>query len=144
MNKIEVLRRLRAAKRSHLQWISNARGMVDGIPVNPKSVPTGAKQSGFGQWYYGEGQNLSDFDVFTQIAPHHQKMHEVFKMIAQYMRGYETTEKTSSWKNLLGKKESKHAPEPEKALQLYPSLKRLSDEVTRLMRELEEQINNLP
>lgn len=144
MNKIEVLRRLRAAKRSHLHWISNAHGLVDGMPVNPKSVPIAPTQTGFGQWYYGEGQNLSDFETFNQIAPHHRKMHDIFRQISLYLQGNAEVKKTPVWKSIIGKSNHDQFLQPEKAQQLYPSLKESSDEVIKLLRALEEQINNLP
>jgi hypothetical protein len=146
MNKIEVLRRLRAAKRSHLHWVSTVRGIVDGIPINLNSIAVARKKSSFGLWYYGEGQNLSGYPLFKDIESHHIEMYESFMKICLYLRGEKPKKKgkVPTWKKLLTKKESKRIPQPDKALTLYPKLKKSSDKVTKLLRELEEQINDLP
>lgn len=140
MNKTEVLRRLRAAKRAHLTWVSHITALFEGLEVKNKDVPLGPKKSQFGQWYYGEGQNLSEFESFSRIHNPHKKMHKALKELRDLLEGRDITQQNSLWKRLTKKKDD--SLEKSTLSDLYMKLKTNADDVTRQLDNLEKEINS--
>jgi len=66
MEKIDVLKNIRAARRSHTQWVDKAKSLVNGLEVKKEQIPLEVTECSFGKWFYCDGQILLSF--FTEEA----------------------------------------------------------------------------
>ena len=81
MTKQEAIEAIRKAKMNHKKWISYAKAIHMGIPVDKNAVPMLETECGFGQWYYGEGQVFSDFDSYQTIEEPHAMLHHKYMQL---------------------------------------------------------------
>jgi hypothetical protein len=100
MTKKEVLEKIRHAKTGHKRWMSYAKAIHMGIPVEKEAVPVIETDCDFGKWYYGEGQIFSKLDSFKAIEePHsmlHQKYMEIYRVRKEPLKtGFFTSEKSA-------------------------------------------------
>ena len=92
MNKKDTIEKVRKAKLGHKRWISYAKAIHMGIDLDKGAVPVLETDCSFGQWYYGEGQALSELDSFIAIEKPHTTLHDI------YMQLFKAREKGSSSK----------------------------------------------
>jgi len=112
MNKKEVLQRLRAAKSAHLQWRARAQALVSGIEVDSDKIPMIHTDCKFGQWYYGDAQNMVSLSSFQAIEEPHKSLHTIYMSLFNVLHG---EDKRSGWQKLFGKKSSFEAKQLERA-----------------------------
>lgn len=103
MDKHELLKRLRAAKAAHLQWRARAQALVAGVDIDEDKIPMLHTDCKFGQWYYGDGQDLAELASFRAIEEPHEILHSVYLKLFQTLHG-EVEDTRTGWKKMFGRK----------------------------------------
>lgn len=101
MTKTDALQRLRSAKTAHLQWRARAQALVAGVSIDEDKLPMLHTDCKFGQWYYGDGQDLSSLEAFKSIESPHELLHAVYMKLFQTLHGEDDR---SGWAKLFGSK----------------------------------------
>ncbi len=86
MTKKEVLDKIKKAKLGHKRWMSYAKAIHMGIPVDKDAAPMIETDCSFGQWYYGDGQIFSSLDTFQAIEQPHSMLHNKYMQIYKLKR----------------------------------------------------------
>lgn len=140
MNKSDILEKIRAAKRSHVTWVKRARSLIDGVPVDKEKVPVMPTDCIFGQWYYGEGRQLSKLPSFQAIEDPHNHLHETYTKIFRLLFG---DSHPSFFARVLGLKYKPKKNDLDRANELFKELQAWSDIIIGRLEKLEEQIKSL-
>ncbi len=109
-----------AMKSAHLAWKAKIRSYLDGNEsIISGTAATDAHQCNLGKWYYGDGlAQFGRIPEMTALEKTHNDLHATIKRIIELNRA------------------GKHA----EAEALLPQVDRLSDEVVRLLEQLESQV----
>ncbi len=137
LDRNRLIRRLREAKKAHRRWVSNAQILMQGIPVRNDQLPLNETECGFGQWYYGDGQALREYEVFRAIEAPHRRLHALYLDIFHLLF---RERKVSLLGRLLGRKATPTQEELEQARALFADLNRESLRIMDLLDELEAVI----
>ena len=137
MNTLETLDKIRAAKRSHVTWVKRTRALIDGLPVDQEKVPVLPTECIFGQWYYGDGKNLSKLETFKAIENTHNQLHntdaDIFKLLFE-------NNKPSLLKRMLGVSAKPKQQNIDAANILFLELQTMSDVIVTKLEALEGSI----
>jgi len=109
-----------AIKSVHLAWKSKIRSYLDGNEsIISGAAATDPHQCSLGKWYYGDGMaEFGQLPAMTALEKPHNDLHATIKRIVELNRAGKQTE----------------------AETLLPQVDRLSDEVVRLLEQLESQV----
>jgi aerotaxis receptor len=109
-----------AIKSVHLAWKSKIRSYLDGNEsIISGAAATDPHQCSLGKWYYGDGlAEFGQLPAMTALEKPHNDLHATIKRIVELNRAGKQTE----------------------AEALLPQVDRLSDEVVRLLEQLESQV----
>lgn len=140
MNKLEILEKIRAAKRSHVSWVKRARSLIDGVPVDKEKVPVMSTDCIFGRWYYGDGKQLSKLPSFQAIEDPHNRLHETYAKIFKLLFG---DNRPSFFARVLGLKYKPQKNDLHEANELFKELQAWSDIIMGRLEKLEENIKSL-
>lgn len=140
MNKLEILDKIRAAKRSHVTWVKRARSLIDGVAVDKEKVPVMPTDCIFGQWYYGDGKPLAKLPSFQAIEDPHNRLHETYAKIFKCLFG---DNQPSFFTRVLGLKYKPKDDDISEANDLFNELQAWSDIIMGRLEKLEEQIKKL-
>ncbi len=135
--KKDLLLRLREARKAHRRWVSHALALIEGAEISPDQIPVNETECGFGKWYYGKGQSLSQLEQFQQIEKPHERLHRIYMEIFNLLFD---TKKPSFWKRLLGRSHSRSPETLEAARRRYSELNDLSHEISDRLKMLEKRI----
>ena len=78
LQKSNVLKDIRSAKRAHLTWVGRAELLAKGYPVTQDQVPMSHMECTFGAWYSQANVALSAHEVFKAIATPHKALHDAY------------------------------------------------------------------
>lgn len=84
MTKQETMEHLSNARDAHLKWVSRARLLIDGMPIEKDAIPLEGTECVFGQWFYGPGRVLRTLpspEVIDRIEDLHLKLHDIYTEI---------------------------------------------------------------
>ena len=137
MNKTEAVNNIRAAKQAHMSWVMKADALIYGIPLESDQVPVNGTECLFGQWYYGEGQNLKHLTSFKAIEQPHFELHSTYAQIFKLL--FESDDK-SFLKKLFGQSSKQSEVNTQRARELFPKLKEYSNEVIKYLDALDSEI----
>lgn len=136
----KIIHKLRDAKLAHKRWVGHAAALIEGINIDKKQVPINHTDCVFGQWYYGEGQNLSSLQSFKNIENSHSRLHliymEIFKLLFQ-------EKKISFFGRLIGKSTNATKEEIKSAKAKYGTLVKVSNEIVMHLNQLEIDLKKL-
>ncbi|MEA1990073.1 MAG: hypothetical protein U9N57_12820 [Pseudomonadota bacterium] len=90
MSKKEALAQLRTAKSSHIQWRSDVQGYLLGLHVDTRKLPLIHTDSQFGNWYYTQGQRLTNLPSYAEI---NLNLEEVFTKYRELYKFLHSTPK---------------------------------------------------
>ena len=136
----EIIAKLRNAKLSHKRWVSHASAMIEGIPVEKGQVPINYTDCAFGNWYYGEGQSLSDLKEFNEIEEPHTELHLI------YMEIFKTLfhkKKQSLFQKLIGKSATVNEQDKKMARAMFRTLEEVSKVIVSKLDALEKKIKHM-
>ena len=134
----EIISNLRIAKTSHMKWISDVQILIrlGDIKVANATIPVNYTSCNFGQWYYGDGQKLSEYSEYSDIEEIHQLVHDTYLQIYSL---YQKPIKGS----LLNSAKKQMAERELKAIKLDLILKQYSKLLFELLLTLEKKVKSL-
>lgn len=110
--RVELIQSVLAAKRSHVQWVNRAIGLIEGVPLGGDHAPVAHTDCAFGNWYYHIAPTwLGHLKAFQAIEPAHRQLHERYAEIVALLHP-----ETKGWwqKSLMGLiQEMVMRPDPE-------------------------------
>ena len=137
MTKQEVLQQLRTAKSAHIQWRARAQALVAGIAVDEDKVPMIHTDCKFGQWYYGDGQDMASLSSFQAVETPHEVLHAIYMKIFKVLHGGDDR---SAWQKLFGKKSNFEDIQLEQANKYLKELVDVSNTLLTAIELLENDI----
>jgi hypothetical protein len=141
MNKAETLTQLHNAKKAHIKWVQRAKALIEGLPVEKDSIPVDCTECKFGQWFYGDGQNLNaipGMECLQEIERLHFQLHDIYMKIFKVYFG----DMNRSFFSKLFKTQKKvtdHDKEIAKAY--YENLFGVSQELVGVIDKLERRLH---
>ncbi|MDQ6963264.1 MAG: CZB domain-containing protein [Mariprofundaceae bacterium] len=114
--------------------------LIEGIELDKSQVPVNGTECAFGQWYYGDGQQLRKMPGFQELEAAHDALHTTYRQIFVLLFG--KTEKTPSFfSRLFGTSANDSEENKEKALEKYKVLERQSSVIRNHLIQLENMID---
>lgn len=137
MTRDEAIKQLRAAKSAHLQWRAYAQALISGVPLEESKVPVIHTDCKFGQWYYSDGQDLTDLKNFREIEKPHEDLHALYMQIFKTLFGEDDR---GALAKLFGSSTSHKAKQVDKANELMKDLLAVSNNLVGIIDELYGEI----
>jgi hypothetical protein len=144
MQKTEILQHLKDAKEAHLKWVHRAKLLVSGIDVKENSIPVEYTDCHFGQWYYGDGQeimNMPGMDIGGVIEIKHKELHQTYRSIFEI---YFKKEKKTFLSKIFRQRKKVSVDEQGSAQQYYEKLQIISKEMLQVIEKIERRVGALP
>lgn len=143
MEKSDVLRSIRSARRAHVIWVDRAKALVNGLEVKKEQIPLEVTECDFGKWFYCDGQIL--LSIFTEEAvkkldDKHKELHDIYMKIFKI---YFSVKKRSLWAKLLKRKKKITANDEYNALVYLRNLEEISDELISYLNIMEKKLNSV-
>ena len=143
MEKSDVLRSIRSARREHVIWVDRAKALVNGLTIRKEQIPLEITECSFGKWFYCDGQVL--LSLFTEEAVKklenkHKELHDAYMKIFKI---YFPVTKRSLWKKLLNQKHKITATDEYNALVYLRNLEEISQELISYLNIIEKKLNAL-
>ena len=136
MTKQEIFEQIRKAKMGHKRWVSYAKAIHMGIPVDKNAVPMLETECGFGKWYYNEGQAFSGLSSYQAIEQPHAMLHN------QYMRLFKARRKPRKTGLFVSKKMA--IKEKNEGLdKMMDQLLQVSELLMQGLKDLEDDIKSM-
>ncbi len=139
MNKVELVTKLRDAKRGHKKWVGYALSLIEGVPLEKEQVPLNSTECAFGKWYHGDGQVLMDIPGFKEIDDFHDALHKTYMEIFVLLFG-EDQQKKSFWGGLFGRSQKSSEEKRKLAMEKYHTLNNQSKVILDKLEQLEKVI----
>jgi len=134
---MDVVWKLRDAKRAHIGWVSNARAIIEGMPLQKEQVPINETECTFGKWYFGDGQMLSHLREYQAISESHEKLHGQYLEIFTLLFQNNHKEKTTLFQKLFGSTSDAGDEHRNQAREKFHFLKETSMEISKKLDALE-------
>jgi len=141
MNKAETVEQLHQAKKAHVKWVQRAKALIEGLPVEKNAIPVDCTECKFGQWFYGEGQNLNampGMDCLHDIETLHFALHDVYMKIFKVYFGEMNR---SFFSKLFNMKKSVSESDKQVARDYYDQLLEISHKLLEVIDRLERRLH---
>jgi len=143
MEKEDVLRNIRAARRAHVVWVQRAKSLVNGLPVTKEQIPLEVTACEFGRWFYCDGQILLSIfteDAVKQVEEKHKALHDIYMKIFKI---YFSTVNQSFFARLLKYKRVVSESEKFIAHEELINLEEVSSELISYLNIIEKKLNSI-
>lgn len=143
MEKIEVLKSIRAARRAHTQWVDKAKSLVNGIPVKKEQIPLEVTECSFGKWFYCDEQILLSFfteEAIGKLDNKHKELHDVYMKIFKI---YFPEDRSSFLASIFKRKIKISAQDENMALAYLRNLEEVSKEMVSFLNIIEKKLNKV-
>jgi hypothetical protein len=143
VEKSDVLRSIRSARRAHVIWVDRAKALVNGLVVRKEQIPLEVTECDFGKWFYCDGQILLSLfteEVVKKLDNKHKELHDIYMKIFKI---YFPVEKRSLWAKLLKRKKKITANDEYNALVYLRSLEEISNELISYLNIMEKKLNSV-
>ena len=143
MEKDNVLKSIRAARRAHTQWVDKAKSLVNGLPVKKDQIPLEVTECSFGEWFYSDGQILLSFftqEAIEKLDAKHKELHDIYMKIFKI---YFPKMKGSFFTNLFKSKPKITAQDENIALAYLRNLEDVSTELIAYLNLIEKKLNTV-
>ncbi len=143
MEKIDVLKSIRAARRAHTQWVDKAKSLVNGLPIKKEQIPLEVTECDFGKWFYCDGQILLSFfteEAIEKLDSKHKELHDIYMKIFKI---YFSEPKGSFLSKLFKRKERVTAQDENNALVYLRHLEEVSKELISFLNIIEKKLNSV-
>ena len=143
MEKPDVLKHIRSARRAHVIWVDRAKALVNGLKVTKDQIPLEVTSCDFGKWFYCDGQILLAIfteDAIKTLENKHKELHDIYMNIFKI---YFNTSDFSFWEKLLKKKRKISAADEHNALAYVRNLEEVSNELISYLNIIEKKINTI-
>ena len=141
MNKAETVKQLHQAKKAHVKWVQRAKALIEGLPVEKDAIPVDCTECKFGQWFYGEGQNLNampGMDCLHDIETLHFALHDVYMKIFKVYFGEMNR---SFFSKLFNMKKSVSERDKQVARDYYDQMLDISHQLLEVIDRLERRLH---
>lgn len=141
MDKSETLTHLHDAKKAHIKWVQRAKALIEGLPVEKEAIPVDCTECKFGQWFYGEGQNLNaipGMECLHEIERLHFQLHDIYMKIFKVYFGEMNR---SFFSKLFNTKKKISDHDKEIAKEYYDNLFGISQELVGVIDKLERRLH---
>lgn len=141
--KLEILKNIRAARRSHVEWVNRAKSLVNGFKVNKDQNPIEVTSCEFGTWFYCDGQILLSIfkeEAVKALEDKHTALHDAYMKIFKI---YFDTSNCSLWSKLMKKKKKISKTEEEAAILYLEELEVISNELVSYLNIIEKKITTI-
>ena len=141
MNKVETVEHLHSAKKAHVKWVQRAKALIEGLPVEKDAIPVDCTECKFGQWFYGEGQNLNaipGMDCLHEIETLHFNLHDMYMKIFKVYFGEMNR---SFFSKLFNIKKKVSESDKEIAREYYNQLLEISNQLLEVIDRLERRLH---
>jgi len=143
LEKSDVLRSIRSARRAHIIWVDRAKALVNGLPIRKEQIPLEITECDFGKWFYCDGQIL--LSLFTERAVKklenkHKELHDIYMKIFKI---YFPVTKRSLLAKLLKRKKKITPNEEYNALVYLRNLEEVSEDLVSYLNIIEKKMNRL-
>lgn len=140
MEKSEVLKAIRTARRAHIIWVDNVKALVHGLPIKKEEIPISLTSCDFGKWFYCDGQILLSIfreDAVKKLDDKHKELHDIYMEIFKiyFFRG-----KKSLFKRLFRRGKKIPAKEEYNALVYLAELEKVSNELVSYLNIIEKRM----
>ena len=143
MEKIDVLKNIRAARRAHTEWVDKAKSLVNGLEVKKEQIPLEVTQCKFGKWFYCDGQILLSFfteEAIEKLDLKHKELHDVYMKIFKI---YFPVEKSSFLASLFKRQHTITPSDENTALAYLKNLEEISKELISFLNIIEKKLNTV-
>ena len=143
MEKVEVLKNIRAARRAHTQWVDKAKSLVNGLEVEKEQIPLEVTECSFGKWFHCDGQILLSFfteEAIGKVDNKHKELHDIYMKIFKI---YFPEQKGSFFANLFKHKVKVSAQDENTALAYLRNLEEVSKELISFLNIIEKKLNKI-
>ena len=141
MNKAETLEHLHCAKKAHVKWVQRAKALIEGLPIEKEAIPVDCTECKFGQWFYGEGQNLNaipGMDCMDEMESLHFNLHDMYMKIFKVYFGEMNR---SFFSKLFNMKKKVSESDKEIAREYYEQLLEISHQLIDVINRLERRLH---
>ena len=141
MNKNETIDHLHSAKKAHVKWVQRAKALIEGLPIEKDAIPVDCTECKFGQWFYGDGQNLNaipGMDCLKDIETLHFKLHDIYMKIFKVYFGEMNR---SFFSKLFNMKKKVTENDKEIARDYYDQLLEVSRDLLEVIDKLERRLH---
>ncbi len=141
MNKSDTVAHLHDAKKAHVKWIQRAKALIEGLPVEKEAIPVDCTECKFGEWFYGDGQNLNaipSMDCLHDIETLHFKLHDIYMKIFKVYFG---DLNRSFFSKLFHFKQKVSEHDKEIAREYYDQLLEVSHNLLEVIDRLERRLH---
>ncbi len=141
MNKAETVEHLHSAKKAHVKWVQRAKALIEGLPIEKEAIPVDCTECKFGQWFYGEGQNLKaipGMDCLHEIETLHFDLHDMYMKIFKVYFG---DMNRSFFSKLFNLKKTVSENDKEVARNYYDQLLDISHQLIEVIDRLERRLH---
>ena len=141
MNKAETVEHLHSAKKAHVKWVQRAKALIEGLPVEKEAIPVDCTECKFGQWFYGDGQNLNaipSMDCLHEIETLHFNLHDMYMKIFKVYFGEMNR---SFFSKLFNLKKTVTESDKEVARNYYEQLLAISHQLIEVIDKLERRLH---
>jgi len=141
MNKSETVAHLHSAKKAHVKWVQRAKALIEGLPIEKDAIPVDCTECKFGQWFYGDGQNLNaipGMDCLKDIETLHFKLHDIYMKI---FKVYFSEMNRSFFSKLFNMKKKITENDKEIVRDYYDQLLEVSHDLLEVIDKLERRLN---
>ena len=143
MNKERTLDHLHAAKKAHISWVSKAKALIEGLPVQKEQIPVDCTSCKFGEWFYSDAQVLKripGMDCLSEIEREHFNLHDVYMKIFKI---YFDESNISFLSKMFGTKKKVSEEEQRQAESYYEELRAISIKLVSLIDKLDKRLHVL-
>jgi len=141
MKKSETVEHLHSAKKAHVKWVQRAKALIEGLPIEKDAIPVDCTECKFGQWFYGDGQNLNaipGMECLRDIEDLHFKLHDIYMKIFKIYFGEMNR---SFFSKLFNMKTKVTANDKEVARDYYDQLLETSHQLLSVIDRLERRLH---
>jgi hypothetical protein len=143
MEKIDVVKSIRVARRAHTEWVDRAKSLVNGLPVKKEQIPLEVTKCSFGKWFYCDGQILLSFfteEAIEKLDNKHKELHDVYMKIFKI---YFPEHTDSFLASLFKRKVRISAQDENTALAYLRNLEEVSKELVSFLNIIEKKLNTV-
>ena len=141
--KSEILKNIRTARRSHVQWVDRAKSLVHGLKITKDQNPLKVTTCEFGTWFYCDGQILLSIfkeDAVKALEDKHTELHDVYMKIFKI---YFDTSNCSLWSKLMRKRKRVSKTEEAAAIIHLKELEEVSNKLVSFLNIIEKKITSI-
>ncbi len=143
VTKRDVLKSIRAARRSHVKWVDHAKALVNGLEITKEQIPLEVTSCEFGKWFYCDGQILLSIfkeEAVELLETKHRELHDVYMKIFKI---YFDTSNRSLLEKLLRRPKKISATEEHTAFKYFSELEEVSKILISYLNIIEKKISSI-